>query len=283
MVLVAIRLDKYEIGLKSEGRGHPVKQASSKQVGCHPKTFYDVKVRSAPQSDVISFHNRRMERADFSNFSVPWPQEGDELFKGAADWQFNACLNTKGVPNPSYYISGFKLAGEAIFSSIAERRHEVDVLVYPLVFNYRQYIELSLKDIIVLCRNMLDIDGKEPFGHDFGKLWPECRQLLDRCYPDHDKGELEIVERHLQRFSQVDPKSTAFRYGSENDKTEEFLDLEILNVRNLHEVVARIGGFFDAVRCGLCAMLDVKREMEAEYSSYAPSASEYYSGYDYFG
>jgi hypothetical protein len=209
-----------------------------------------------------------MERADFLNVTLSWPQEGDELFTASADWQYNACLKTFGRPNPSYYISGFKLAGETIFESITEKRHEVDTLVYPLVFNYRQYIELSLKDIIMLCRGFLDIEEKEPFGHEFSKLWPKCRQLLERCYPKEPRDEINIIEKHLERFTQVDPRSTAFRYGSVDDKTEEFLDIERLNVRNLHEVVSRIGGFLDSVRCDLQVKLEWKVKMEFEYLSY---------------
>ena len=62
---------------------------------------------------------------------------------GELDRHNNACLGW--LPDPTEaYILGFKSAADRLIKSLAEDRSLLDATIYPVVFLYRQYIELSL-------------------------------------------------------------------------------------------------------------------------------------------
>jgi hypothetical protein len=70
--------------------------------------------------------------------------------------------------------------------------------------------------------------------------------LLERRWPD-DGRELDAVEDALRQFDAVDRQSFAFRYPRTKD-ADSSLPKEMLriNLRNLGEVVARIGTYLEA-------------------------------------
>ncbi len=77
----------------------------------------------------------------------PWPQKGDKLFVEGDDWYYVACLNDKR-DNLGLYIVGYKEAGDILVKNIIESRSHHDSLVFPIVFMYRHYLELRLKQLI---------------------------------------------------------------------------------------------------------------------------------------
>jgi len=83
-----------------------------------------------------------IEEKDF-----PWPRKGDHLFVEREDWYSNAVLNSRR-DNLSLYAVGYKRAGEMLVEAVVQSRKDYDSLVFPIVFVYRQYLELRLKQLI---------------------------------------------------------------------------------------------------------------------------------------
>ena len=75
---------------------------------------------------------------------MPWPRAGDQLFVAASDWWMNASVNL-GSGN-LLIATGYQRGGDLLVETVASNRHEADALVYPIVFCYRQYLELLLKE-----------------------------------------------------------------------------------------------------------------------------------------
>lgn len=69
------------------------------------------------------------------------------------------------------YAAGFREAAH-LLAKDAEKVG-VDLLVYPIVFNYRQYFELTLKRLYVEC--------------DVFDAISEGRRLEGRSYPQHHR------------------------------------------------------------------------------------------------
>ena len=84
---------------------------------------------------------------------LPWPQKGDQLFNPSEDWWLSAYIQPWNK-NFHAYAMGYKMAGDIISDVVtgADRGHEStrDYVVYPVVFLYRHYIELRLKEIFWL-------------------------------------------------------------------------------------------------------------------------------------
>ena len=103
-----------------------------------------------------------------------WPRKGDQLVRDdEGDWWHNARLNLF-YDNWNMYAEGYKVAGNVLVEYIKEKQFDQDYLVYPIVFLYRQYIELQLKAIIRDGNQLLDIPEKFPHHHKIYELWKKC-------------------------------------------------------------------------------------------------------------
>ena len=67
-------------------------------------------------------------------------------------WWHNACLNFASMNNKwNLYAEGYKQAGDLLVKHVMDTQSEQDILVYPIFFLYRHYIELRSKDINLWC------------------------------------------------------------------------------------------------------------------------------------
>ncbi len=190
-----------------------------------------------------------------------WPRKGDELFKSDDDWWHNACLNR--LPDPSgLYVLGYKRAGDVLVEYIKDTRFEQDILVYPTVFLYRQYIELRLKEIIKYGNQLFDTPGEIPKHHKIDELWKQSRKILERVWPESTAEDRNAVEECIHQFSKIDPTSTAFRYPTDKDGNRSLPGSRNINLRNLAEVMERIAMLLDGASMGISHYLDEKHEME---------------------
>jgi len=197
--------------------------------------------------------------------SIPEPGIGDQLFKSGEDWWHNACLGYLGDEGWFLYADGYKRAADLLVEYVKDARVEQDLLVYPTVFLYRQYIELRLKELIRDGNRLLDSPEALPQHHRLDQLWEQCRRILEQVWPEEPAEDLDAVEECIHQFSQVDPTSTAFRYPTDRNGKRSLPGLRHINLRNLSEVMARIGTLLDGASTGISVALDYKHDMEAEY------------------
>lgn len=82
------------------------------------------------------------------------------------------------------YAEGYRRGAEILVERAAATRGELDALVYPIVFLYRQYAELALK-ILVRDAGILIDDPEAPINtHDLARLWARVETLLSAAFPD---------------------------------------------------------------------------------------------------
>jgi hypothetical protein len=180
---------------------------------------------------------------------LPWPRVGDQVFISGEDWWMNACVNWGG--GWTLYAIGYRNAGDALVERVEQDRGEADALVYPIVFCYRQYLELMLKDTLMEAHLYHGID--EPFDakHPLLHHWKPLRPLLEKRWPG-DPEPLDAVEEILRQFDEVDEGSFAFRYSVTRQGAPSLPDeMQHINLRNLNEVVQRLGTFLEACATGL--------------------------------
>ena len=198
--------------------------------------------------------------------NIPWPKKGDILFTDAEDWQYNACLNKFGEDWYAY-TEGYRRAADTLVEHITQRcRYDVDFLVYPIVFLYRQHLELRLKTLIIDGNRLYDNPPGFPKTHKIDILWKECRKILEKVWPKGPKEEIDAVEICIVEFSKIDPKSEAFRYPVDRDETPILpSELKRINVRHLADSMAKVANFLDGAHCGITEHLDIKGDIEREY------------------
>ena len=187
-----------------------------------------------------------------TNESTPWPRKGEQLFKSDIDWMNNACL----CYGENLYAAGYKQAADLLVKYVLEKHIDQDTLVYPIVFLYRHYIELQLKEIISLGKG-LDLDIKVEKDHELKSLWLESRQIIAEVWPEDSNNDIKAVQEIIHQFSACDPGSTAFRYPTTKKGKPSLTDLEQINLRNLGDIMAGIGSFFDGTINGISAYIQL--------------------------
>jgi hypothetical protein len=120
-------------------------------------------------------------------------------------WQKNV-EETLGIANLiNYgYISGYKDAADDLVEKVSYTSLG-ESYVFPIVFLYRQYLELMFKNIYVqINRGEQNIK----FNHKLDKLWIEIKNNLVNL----NANEISLVDAVINEFQLIDSNSTSFRY-----------------------------------------------------------------------
>lgn len=152
------------------------------------------------------------------------------------DCDNNACVNYSHN-SWDLYARGYHHAAEILIHHIATNSSaSLDILIYPLIFLYRQYIELRLKEIYLINCNIL----KNPPGeltHNIDDFWKKVRAQLEEIEPDGPKEPLDEVESIIYNFSDIDKGSATFRYPFKKDKQKKWkpsLESNIIHINVRH-------------------------------------------------
>ena len=198
--------------------------------------------------------------------AMPWPRPGDVVFRPDDDWWMNACLDFRRA-DWNLYATAYKDGADALVERTITARHQLDILVYPIAFLYRHYLELRLKQLISAGTELVQgkLPEKWPSGHNIDWLWGFCRKLLEEIFPEGEQADLDATEDCIRQFSAVDAGSMAFRYP-EDKEGKPYLDkLTKVNVRNLAEVIERIARLLDSSSDVTSVYQDQQRDMESDY------------------
>ena len=194
---------------------------------------------------------------------MEWPKPNERLFVLGDDWQHNACISSYWG-SLSTYAGNYKAGAVALVHSAAENRTTLDAVIYPIVFLYRQYIELCLKDIIFLCRRLKQDNTGFPQHHNLSTLWDEAKQLLVAHYGSDVPAEMQNLDSCIADFATHDPNSFAFRYPWDKKGNRTLQNLRHINLRNLYETMERVGSFLDCMTGDLGERLQACYEMERD-------------------
>jgi hypothetical protein len=169
---------------------------------------------------------------------MDWPKPNEQLFRSDSDWELNACVNCYR-PSLSAIADGYKQGANALADAAAERNATLDLVIYPIVFLYRQYLELKIKEIIETTRS-LEREGRGyPAHHNLRNLWAEALRLVRKHYGKDTPNELANVQSCIDEFHLHDTTSSAFRYPTDKDGSANLRDIAHINLRNLYQTMGR--------------------------------------------
>lgn len=189
------------------------------------------------------------------------------------DCYLNACLHV----NWDIYAEGYKKGGDILVQHVIDNNWDQDFLVYPIVFLYRQYLELRLKELIHVSSRLLDQNVDIPRDHNLLSLWRKVSPNIEQVWSDSEtKKHLEAIEDRLKELCNIDPGSYAFRYPEDTKGTPTLVGMQHINLRRLKDVVQAISNVLDGSSIGMGEYLNAKHEMMAEYRAEMSGYSEYY-------
>ena len=119
--------------------------------------------------------------------------------------------------------------------------------IYPALFCFRQYLELTMKDSILylrLKRKNVNSGESNLEGHDLLKLWENLRM-----YFDVNDSQVENVRRIIDELNSVDSNGELFRYGSSLTKKvlDKDMEMPLIDVDILFNRIVQLYNFFEGV------------------------------------
>jgi len=196
----------------------------------------------------------------------------NSLFSGDKDWKANACLNWS-LDTLGLYIDGYREAADKLVHEVMETGANQDILVFPISFLYRQYIELQLKHIIRESRIFLGEGGSFPEHHKINDLWNTANALMTKIINVHDqsikdyitKEDVQTIKTIITEFVKVDPDSFSFRYPKDKKGNRNLDGIEYINLRKLHDHMEDLKEKLDKYYLCVSILRDFQDEMRSEY------------------
>ncbi|MBN2100200.1 MAG: hypothetical protein JW753_11460 [Dehalococcoidia bacterium] len=183
-------------------------------------------------------------------------------------WYCNACLHITPRDWDGYAL-GYKTAGDILVQHVIDTRRDQDILVYPIGFLYRQYLELRVKELIFIGSRLLDKRTDVPTHHRLVDLWPEARRITEEVFWDSSSNtRLDEIEARMNELSRLDPHSDAFRYPEDKHGSPTLREARQINLKQLRDVIQGVSLVLDGSRLGMWEALDAKQSVMADYAEY---------------
>lgn len=175
---------------------------------------------------------------------IRWPTKGDKPFAEAADPLKNALIADDDRTRLVLMTDGYKQAGDLMVRHTLENPGSRDLLVFPIIFNYRHFLELSLKYQLATFGSAVSIEPNW-HDHDLEVLAVSFFDMLDRYgTPDPDEADPAVREIILQ-FAKIDPRSYSHRYPVDRKGNPLPVEQAALDLANLADVMEGVAGYFD--------------------------------------
>ncbi|BDG61952.1 hypothetical protein [Caldinitratiruptor microaerophilus] len=196
-----------------------------------------------------------------------WPRQGDRLFISEGNWWEKATLHwVQGWQALEVYATGYREAAELLSSHVLQTRGDHDLLVYPIVFLWRHYVELRLKGLLRTAKQLSDDESEMHLTHGLKDYWYKLRLLIEQPrFPSIDKSDLDAVESVIYELDSADPSSFAFRYPFDRRGEPSKPNTGVyVDIRNFTDVMGRVSNFLDALNDYLSEYLNIKWELELD-------------------
>ena len=197
---------------------------------------------------------------------MDWPQKNEQLFKSDGTYVNLACLRYHWSSLEQFGLN-YKDAADVIIDAAIAGAKSVDNLIYPAVFLYRHYLELTLKDIILRLRYIVEGGDGYPRTHNMNKLWPEAKRLIKKNFNSEAPIELKILDSCFKEFNEHDRNSVAFRYPNDKSESQNLNAISHINVQNFKETMQRISNLLSCIAAETCNQYQWVLEREAEMDS----------------
>lgn len=186
---------------------------------------------------------KRKSFEEILNAEFRWPKQGDKPFVVADDQFDNANIADDRFTRLVLMMDGYKEAADLMVAASADDQPMRDKLVFPIIFNYRQFLELALKYQIATFGPAV---GIEPVWntHFLDKLWGQFLKMLER-YGTEDPDEADpVVGEIILEFAKIDPDSSSYRYPVDRRGNPIPVAYSDLHLPTLADVMNAVAGYF---------------------------------------
>jgi len=185
---------------------------------------------------------------------LKWPKAGDGAFREAKPPICVLQLCAFVTPSDATYTLGFRLAADAVIEKARQESTQPDLLLIPVAYLYRHYLELMLKNLVHMGvkGNLIVVSDNRLTRHDLGKLWQSAKEMVEAFWPASPSDDLNAVEQVIREFHHFDPDGQSLRYaynksGNANlSGVPAWIDLDVLQ-----STMKAVANFLEAVETGI--------------------------------
>ncbi|QOH80947.1 hypothetical protein IHE26_06695 [Plesiomonas shigelloides] len=180
-----------------------------------------------------------------------WPIKYEKLFTSTGNYYEFAHIAWGGFEiQTAGYCLGYKKSADTLINDAISSKdiEKLDTFVFPAIFLYRQYIELTLKSLI-LTFSELDSDAKinkfKTYNHNLHNLWVDFKSIYSKTTNIPNDTAVNIVEKYITDLHELDKTSFSFRYPFTKELELIFPKEKRINLKHLKDRMNEIESFFN--------------------------------------
>jgi hypothetical protein len=181
--------------------------------------------------------------SDILTTEYRWPKKGDRLLVSSDDWQTAASFARHQISREAFIWDGYMTAGAALIDEAQRRPHDRNMLLYPILFNYRHGLEAAMKWTIERYGRLAHVE-LDVLDHDLWSLWEKCKAILSPVATSDDDETLKVVEQVVKDFHGLDKRALALRYSKKKNGRVILLPDKPIDLENVQRVMEAVDNFF---------------------------------------
>lgn len=216
------------------------KKKRKRHIGCQLKRRYKDAIKKQLQREIYLLSKKDIESFDTN---IPPLNKNDSLFVEREEG------NQYYIDSDMYIQIGYASTSAILLHliSLSNDRYLRECYIFPVMFCFRQYLELTMKDSILYCRlrRKVAYSGESNLeGHDLLMLWENLK-----LYIDVNDSVVKNVHRIIVELNSVDSNGELFRYGSSLTKKvlDKNVEMPLIDVEVLFKRMIQLYRFFEGI------------------------------------
>lgn len=175
-------------------------------------------------------------------------------------WNRNALIGSYFSNDLSFIAGGYYKGANLLVETL--EKNPSNILVYPIVFLYRHYIEIQLKAILLEFQTRgCQVNGLH--GHNLERLLTQVNTLCNQ-------ESLPPVSNHIcdkiLEFNDFDSTSQTFRYSEDRRGNQNIPEHDTLGLASLKETMKGVEQELYGLRTGLYEENTINQEIAREHN-----------------
>lgn len=216
------------------------KNKRKRHIGRQLKRHYKDAIKKQLQRELYLLSKKDIESIDTN---IPPLNSNDSLFVEHEEG------NQYYIDSDMYIQNGYASTSAILLHliSLSNDRYLRECYIFPVMFCFRQYLELTMKDSILYCRlrRKVAYSGESNLeGHNLLVLWDNLK-----LYLDVNNSEVKSVHRIITELNTVDNNGELFRYGSSLTKKllNKSFEMPLIDVEILFTRIIQLYRFFEGI------------------------------------
>ena len=216
------------------------KKKRKRHIGYQLKRRYKDAVKKQLQRELVLLSKKDIDSFDTN---IPPLNNNDSLFVKREERSLYC------IDSDMYIQNGYASTSAILLHliSLSNDRYLRECYIYPVMFCFRQYLELTMKDSILYCRlrRKVAYSGESNLeGHDLLMLWENLK-----LYLDVNDSVVKNVHRIIVELNSVDSNGELFRYGRSLTKKvlDKNVEMPLIDVEILFTRIIQLYRFFEGI------------------------------------